>query len=63
MIAPHRETVPLGQTDTPAGCMAGGRRRETELEKKWSISSCGSLLVVNSSSELPRLPNLRQVEQ
>ena len=37
MIDPQREAVPLGQTDTPGGCMTGARRRETELEEKWSI--------------------------
>jgi len=50
MIDPHGEAVPLGQTDTPGGCMTA-RRRETEL----SISSCGSFLVINPSSESRRL--------
>ena len=63
MIDPLSEALPLGQTDTPVGYMTGVCTGETELGEKSSISSCGSLLVINSSSELPRLQDLRQVEE
>jgi hypothetical protein len=63
MIDPLREALPLGQTNTPAGYMTGACTGEMESEEKSSISSCGSLLVINSFSDLPRLQNLRQVEE